>query len=56
MPSSLPLRYGTNPQQAPARVYMKNDAELPITSRWLAGYINLFGAERPRSSVSSKPR
>jgi phosphoribosylaminoimidazolecarboxamide formyltransferase/IMP cyclohydrolase len=43
MPSSLPLRYGTNPQQAPARVYMKNDADLPITVLGGSpGYINLL--------------
>ncbi len=45
MPSSLPLRYGTNPQQAPARVYMKNDADLPITAlSGSPGYINLLDA------------
>src|SRR5512133_3146677 len=45
MPSSLPLRYGTNPQQAPARVYMKNDAELPIAVLGGSpGYINLLDA------------
>lgn len=45
MPSSLTLRYGTNPQQAPARVYMKNDAELPITVLGGSpGYINLLDA------------
>ena len=45
MPSSLPLRYGTNPQQAPARVYMKDASELPISV--LGGspsYINLLDA------------
>jgi phosphoribosylaminoimidazolecarboxamide formyltransferase/IMP cyclohydrolase len=45
MPSSLPLRYGTNPQQSPARVYMKNDADLPITVLGGSpGYINLLDA------------
>ncbi len=45
MPSSLPLRYGTNPQQAPARVYMKNDTDLPITVLGGSpGYINLLDA------------
>jgi phosphoribosylaminoimidazolecarboxamide formyltransferase/IMP cyclohydrolase len=45
MSSSLPLRYGTNPQQAPARVYMKNDADLPITVlSGSPGYINLLDA------------
>lgn len=43
MPSSLPLRYGTNPQQAPARVYMKNEADLPISILGGSpGYINLL--------------
>lgn len=43
--SSLPLRYGTNPQQAPARVFMKNNAELPITVLGGSpGYINLLDA------------
>lgn len=43
--NSLPLRYGTNPQQSPARVYMKNGAELPITVLGGSpGYINLLDA------------
>jgi len=45
MPSSLSLRYGTNPQQSPARVFMKNDAELPISVLCGSpGYINLLDA------------
>ena len=45
MSSSLPLRYGTNPQQAPARVFMKNDTVLPITVLGGSpGYINLLDA------------
>jgi len=45
MSSSLPLRYGTNPQQAPARVFMKNDTDLPITVLGGSpGYINLLDA------------
>ena len=45
MPSSLPLRYGTNPQQAPARVFMKDSSELPITVlSGSPGYINLLDA------------
>lgn len=45
MPSSLSLRYGTNPQQAPARVFMKSDADLPITVlNGSPGYINLLDA------------
>lgn len=45
MPSSLSLRYGTNPQQAPARVFMKSGANLPIAVlNGLPGYINLLDA------------
>ena len=45
MPSSLPLRYGTNPQQSPARVFMKDGADLPITVLGGSpGYINLLDA------------
>ncbi len=45
MSTSLPLRYGTNPQQSPARVFMKDDCELPITVLGGSpGYINLLDA------------
>ena len=45
MPSSFPLRYGANPQQAPARVFMKSGADLPITVlSGSPGYINLLDA------------
>ena len=45
MPSSLPLRYGTNPQQAPAHVFMKSESELPIAVlNGSPGYINLLDA------------
>lgn len=45
MPSSLPLRYGANPQQAPARVFMTSGADLPITVlNGSPGYINLLDA------------
>jgi phosphoribosylaminoimidazolecarboxamide formyltransferase/IMP cyclohydrolase len=45
MPSSLPLRYGANPQQAPARVYMETGIDLPITVlNGSPGYINLLDA------------
>ncbi len=41
----LPLRYGTNPQQAPARVFMKSGADLPIeVLGGSPGYINLLDA------------
>jgi len=44
MPSSLPLRYGANPQQTPARIFMKK-GELPITAlNGSPGYINLLDA------------
>ena len=45
MSSSLPLRYGANPQQAPARVFMKSGVDLPITVlSGSPGYINLLDA------------
>jgi len=45
MSSSLPLRYGANPQQAPAHVFMKSGADLPITVlSGSPGYINLLDA------------
>jgi phosphoribosylaminoimidazolecarboxamide formyltransferase / IMP cyclohydrolase len=45
MSSSLPLRYGANPQQAPARVFMPSDVELPISVlNGSPGYINLLDA------------
>ena len=45
MPSSLSLRYGANAQQAPARVFMPDDSELPIrTLNGAPGYINLLDA------------
>jgi phosphoribosylaminoimidazolecarboxamide formyltransferase/IMP cyclohydrolase len=45
MPTSVTLRYGTNPHQNPARVYMSNGAELPISVlNGSPGYINLLDA------------
>ncbi|MBN1453223.1 MAG: phosphoribosylaminoimidazolecarboxamide formyltransferase [Anaerolineales bacterium] len=45
MPTSLTLRYGTNPHQTPARVYMSSGAELPISVlNGSPGYINLLDA------------
>jgi len=45
MSSSLLLRYGINPQQAPARVFMTIGADLPITVlNGSPGYINLLDA------------
>jgi phosphoribosylaminoimidazolecarboxamide formyltransferase / IMP cyclohydrolase len=41
----LLLRYGTNPNQVPARVYMQNGTDLPITVLGGSpGYINLLDA------------
>ncbi len=41
----LVLRYGTNPQQSPARVYMQSGANLPIVVHGGSpGYINLLDA------------
>lgn len=45
MSSSIPLRYGANPQQTPARVCMPSDADLPIAIlNGAPGYINLLDA------------
>ena len=45
MSSSLTLRYGTNPHQSPARVFMKDGSALPITVlNGSPGYINLLDA------------
>ncbi len=44
MATELPLRYGANPQQVPARVFMKK-GELPIQAlNGAPGYINLLDA------------
>src|SRR5215510_374203 len=41
----LTLRYGTNPNQVPARVYMPAGSDLPITVLGGSpGYINLLDA------------
>lgn len=41
--NSLSLRYGTNPQQSPARVFMRDGSELPIAVLGGSpGYINLL--------------
>jgi phosphoribosylaminoimidazolecarboxamide formyltransferase/IMP cyclohydrolase len=41
----LTLRYGTNPNQVPARVYMQDSSDLPITIlAGSPGYINLLDA------------
>ena len=41
----LTLRYGTNPNQAPARIYMQDESDLPIAVlSGSPGYINLLDA------------
>ena len=41
----LALRYGTNPNQSPARVYMQDGSELPVNVLGGSpGYINLLDA------------
>jgi phosphoribosylaminoimidazolecarboxamide formyltransferase / IMP cyclohydrolase len=43
--NKLTLRYGTNPNQVPAHVYMQNGSDLPITVLCGSpGYINLLDA------------
>ncbi len=43
--NELVLKYGCNPNQNPAKIYMKNDENLPITVlNGRAGYINLLDA------------
>ncbi|GAB4480561.1 MAG: phosphoribosylaminoimidazolecarboxamide formyltransferase [Anaerolineales bacterium] len=42
---TLPLRYGANPNQSPARVFMRDGADLPLTVlNGAPGYINLLDA------------
>ena len=41
----LELKYGCNPNQKPARIYMQNNAELPIqVLNGKPGYINFLDA------------
>ena len=43
--NELPLKYGCNPNQKPARVFMQDGSDLPITVRnGRPGYINLLDA------------
>ena len=43
MANELLLKYGCNPNQKPARVFMKNGEELPMTVlNGKPGYINLM--------------
>ncbi|MCD7727716.1 MAG: phosphoribosylaminoimidazolecarboxamide formyltransferase [Ruminococcus sp.] len=45
MANEMLLKYGCNPNQKPSRVFMKNDAELPIeVLNGKPGYINLLDA------------
>ena len=41
----LELKYGCNPNQKPSRIFMRDDADLPITVlNGKPGYINFLGA------------
>ena len=41
--NSMELKYGCNPNQKPARVFMKDGQDLPFTVlNGRPGYINLF--------------
>ena len=53
----LILRYGTNPNQVPARVYMQDESDLPITILGGSpGYINLLDALNAWQLVSELKR
>ncbi len=53
----MELKYGCNPNQKPARVYMENDAELPVTVlNGRPGYINLLDALNGWQLVSELKR
>ena len=53
----LILRYGTNPNQVPARVYMHDESDLPITVLGGSpGYINLLDALNAWQLVSELKR
>ncbi len=55
--NSMELKYGCNPNQKPARVYMENDAELPVTVlNGRPGYINLLDALNGWQLVSELKR
>ena len=43
--NELMLKYGTNPNQKPARIFMEDGSDLPITVlNGRPGYINLLDA------------
>ena len=47
------LKYGCNPNQKPARIYMENGAELPIeVLNGRPGYINFLDALSGAASLS----
>ena len=52
--NELELKYGCNPNQKPARVFMKNGAALPFTVlNGKPGYIHLLDAFNSGSSCAS---
>ncbi len=55
--NAMELKYGCNPNQKPARVYMENGGELPVTVRnGRPGYINLLDALNGWQLVSELKR
>ena len=55
--NSLELKYGCNPNQKPARVYMEDGTELPVTAlNGRPGYINLLDALNGWQLVSELKR
>ena len=55
--NSMELKYGCNPNQKPARVFMENGGDLPITVLCgRPGYINLLDALNGWQLVSELKR
>ena len=50
------LKYGCNPNQKPAKIYMADGADLPVTIlNGRPGYINFLDALRPRACPAPPP-
>lgn len=53
MPNSIELKYGCNPNQTPARIFMSDNSDLPLTVlSGKPGYINFLDALNSYSLVS----